>query len=146
MKIKLYRTNDSDNVINKQLEMIYEFNIRLKSDVDIVNPVIILNDKNKMNFNECNYCYLEDFNRYYFIRSIENRNNNLWALYLECDVLESFKDDILTSTAKITRNLRENEYIQTSLNVEVRKEIDIYKSDVELEKKPEIILSTISEV
>ena len=115
----------------------------MKKDVDITSPLIILNDKNTMNFKQCNYCYLEDFNRYYFIRSIESINNHVWRLQLECDVLESFKSDILNSVVEISRGLKEGEYFSTSTKVETIREIDIYKSDNTLMNEKNIILSTI---
>lgn len=143
MEMKLFETLDNENVINKTINLIYVLNIKMKNDVDLVQPTIILNDKNEMNFQLCNYCYLEDFNRYYFIRSIENINSNIWRLSLECDVLESFKDDILISDVEINRRMKQGEYYVQNSKVETVKTIDVYKSDVKLRNTKNIILSTI---
>lgn len=143
MEITLYNTLDNDNVINKDLTMIYSFSLKLKKDTDIVNPTILLNDKNSMDFTECNYCYLEDFNRYYFIRDIESINNNIWRLVLECDVLETYKDDILNSDVEINRKIKQGDFIEGDFKTQVIKEVDIYKSDVIMEDVSKIILSTI---
>lgn len=146
MQLKLYTTNDNENVINKDLELKYTIDIKLKSAVDMVEPEVILNDERTMKFYECNYAYIPDFNRYYFIRSIRIMNNHNWGLSLECDVLESFKDDILNSYVEINRPLKEGEYFTANVKVETVREIDIYKSDIKLNNEKNIILSTIGGV
>ena len=143
MEIVLYSTTDGENVINKDLDQKYRFNIKMKKDTDIITPTIILNDKSMMDFNSCNYCYIEEFNRYYFIRTVENLSNHIWALVMECDVLESFKNDILNSDAEINRRIKEGDYFSTNMKVETIREIDVYKSDVTLVNEKNIILSTI---
>lgn len=146
MQLKMYHMTDDDNVINKNMILKYPINIKIKSSIDIVNPIIILNDKGQYNFNEVNYCYIDDFIRYYFIRSVENKSNHLWQLNLECDVLESFKDDILNSYAQYTRSVQKGDYVEFNAITDVRKEIDIYDSDVTLESKKNIILTTMGGV
>lgn len=143
MEIVLYSTTDGENIINKDLDEKYRFNIKMKKDIDLITPTIILNDKGAMNFNSCNYCYIEEFNRYYFIRTVENLSNRIWALVMECDVLESFKNDILNSDAEINRRIKEGDYFSTNMKVETIREIDVYKSDVTLVNEKNIILSTI---
>ena len=143
MEIKLYSTLDNDNVINKDLTLKHTFNIKLKTDTDIITPVILVNDKGTMNFKECNYCYLSGFNRYYFIRTIDSMNNNVWGLHLECDVLESFKHEILNSYAEYKRIVKKGDYLQFNNVNDVRKEIEIYDSDVTLINEKNIIFSSI---
>lgn len=146
MEMKLYKTLDNENVINKELELKHSFNIKLKNTTDIVTPTIIINDKNNMNFTECNYCYLSDFNRYYFIRTIESMNNNLWGLHLECDVLESFKNDILNSHAEYEREIKKGDYLEVNNPTDVRKEIAIYESEISFDGEKNIVFSTIGGV
>lgn len=143
MELRLYKTMDSDNVINKTLILIHTINIKMKENVSITNPIIILSKIDNVNYFECNYCFLSEFNRYYFIREIEVLNNNNYRFILECDVLETFKDDILNSDVEIIRRLKNGEYYQTNLKTETIRDIDIYKSNVTLENKKCIILSTI---
>lgn len=143
MEIVLYSTTDGENIINKDLDEKYRFNIKMKKDIDLITPTIILNDKGIMDFNSCNYCYIEEFKRFYFIRTIENLANRIWGLQLECDVLESFKNDILNSDAEINRRIKDGDYFSTNMKIETIREIDIYKSDVTLINEKNIILSTI---
>lgn len=143
MELKLYSTSDNENVINKTLDLRYVINIKLKATTDIVTPDIVLNDEKNMDFKTCNYAYLSDFNRYYFIRTIKSMNNHTWHLSLECDVLESFKEDIFNSYVEITRPLKQGEYYTVGGKVQTIKEIDIFKSDTTLKSEHNIILSTI---
>ena len=146
MEMKLYQTLDSNNVINKDKTLKYTTNINLKDRTEIINPAIILNDKGTMNFKECNYCYLADFQRYYFIRSLDNVNSHIWSLSLECDVLESFKDDILNSSAEINRTIKNGDYVNVNDVTDLRKEIDIFESNQSFTEGKNIILSTIGGV
>lgn len=143
MELKLYETLDSENVINKNITLKYTINITLKKDTNINKPIIVLNDNGVMDFRNCNYCFIELFNRYYFIRSLENVNNNIWNLYLECDVLESFKTDILNSVGLVKRIIKEGDYQSINSEYDVRKQTDVYKSDITLDGEKSIILTSI---
>lgn len=146
MELKLYETLDGENVINKNIALKYTINITLKKDVDINKPIIILNDNEVMDFRTCNYCFIELFNRYYFIRSLESVNNNIWKLHLECDVIESFKTDILNSVGLVKRIIKEGDYQSINSEFDVRKQTKVYKSDVTLNGEKSIILTSIGGV
>lgn len=143
MELRLYNTLDSDNVINKTLTRIYTMNIKIKDTISITNPILILSKVDKLNYFECNYCFLSGLNRYYFIREIEVLNNNNYRFILECDVLESFKNDILNSYAEYKRKVKQGDYLQVNNINDVRKEIDIYESNVSLNGDKSIIFSSI---
>lgn len=145
MELKLYKTTDDDNVINKDLEFIKSININLKDDVDVSNPRIRL----KLNINDIksfNYAEIDSFNRKYFVRDIQNLNNAIWLVRLECDYIETFKDDILNSKASVTRNIGVGDYQDISQEFEVKRDVHIYESNVTLNKEKTMILSTISGV
>ena len=52
----------------------------------------------------CNYCYIELFNRYYYVNEIFVERNNLIRIELSCDVLMSFRNEIMKQTLLIDRN------------------------------------------
>lgn len=143
MELILYQTADNDNVINKNKEEIKRYNIVLKDPSDIIAPYIRLNEEKEDLGEIANYAYLVEFNRYYFIRSIANTSKDMWVLTLECDVLESFKEDILASQAEVVRPLRPNDYQATSVRTKVIEEIDTYESNVTISNEPSLVLSTI---
>lgn len=145
MELKLYKTNDDDNVIGKELTFLKSININLKDDVDVSNPRIRL----KLSVDDVknfNYAELETFGRKYFVRDIQNINNAIWLVRLECDYIETFKDDILNSKASVTRNIGVGDYQDISQEFEVKRDVHIYKSNVTLNKEKTMILSTISGV
>ena len=143
MELKLFHTLDNDNVINKTLTLIHTMRIKLKDTVSIVNPSLILSEVAGVNYFRCNYCYLSEFNRYYFIRDVEVMNTKNYKLQLEVDVLESFKNDILSSHAEIKRPLQKGDFVYINNIIDVRKEIDIYESATALINEKNVVLSTI---
>ena len=77
MNLTLYRINDDKNVINKTLGDGVTIPIMLKSDVNIVQPTLVLSDLEMYNFNNFNYCYIDVLNRFYFIDVVTIMNNRL---------------------------------------------------------------------
>lgn len=74
----------------------------LRDISDVINPSITFecaNDK----ILKSNYVYIPAFNRYYFINSITSMRTNLWRVNLHCDVLYSFRNDVLQIKAIIDR-------------------------------------------
>lgn len=84
--------------------------VELKDAVDLFSPVLILStdlftnaDESIKNPMEYNYCWIPDFNRYYFIKNwswIMGR----WECDCEVDVLATFKTEIGNTTAYVTRS------------------------------------------
>lgn len=127
MLLKLYNTNSETNRINKVLTDETEFDVRLKDKSSVVNPVLLLKSETYISFN---YAYIPKFQRYYFVDDISVYPNKMYILTLRCDVLTSFKDDILKSYARIIEQTNSNAYYDSNLKSEVRKEVDTYMSDV----------------
>lgn len=74
----------------------------LRDISDVINPSITFecaDDK----ILRSNYVYIPAFNRYYFINSITSVRTNLWRVNLHCDVLYSFRNDVLQIKAIIDR-------------------------------------------
>lgn len=125
MLIKLYDCTDSYNTINKTLTGEIERDIRLKDKVNIITPIITLKSSSIINKN---YCFIPSFNRYYFIQDVIIVNDNIQEIYLKCDVLESFKDDILNSEGVVSMSDADN-YLSNGATSEERKIIDIYEGE-----------------
>lgn len=99
MNIVLYVNNSEQNKINKSLSNPATFSGVLKEETSIINPVILMEVDNPYNYN---YAFIPGFNRYYFISNITSVNNKMWRISLKVDVLESFKNEILASSAIIS--------------------------------------------
>ena len=119
----LYSIDDNDNVINKNLGMGLNVPIHLKGDFDLVNPTVILNG----DFRQYNYAHIPDLNRYYFIERFEQLNLKMVQLYLKCDVLESYKSDILNSVARFKRGIKDGDY--HNINIEHSNKINVERFD-----------------
>lgn len=141
MEIKLYNTKDSNNTINKTLTDEVVFDITFKDTANVINPIVKINSEIPLLYN---YAYIENFGRYYFINNINVMPNKIYILSLECDVLESFKEDILNSKGVVSRRKDGNKYFNSGVsNSEVRKEVEIYRSELEVGLRDSTILVCI---
>lgn len=114
----------------------------LRSETDIVNPSILLEKSTFQQFTtgtltfnsiysdvnlsipgssehdifDYNYCYIETFKRYYFVVGIISVKEGLWEINLTCDVLMTYKDQILQQTAFIDRqeNIYDEEIVDSN--------------------------------
>lgn len=133
MDIILYKTNSANNVINKTLTETTPYSIKLKDITNLTHPVIMLHDATNTFFSKkFNYAYIQEFGRYYFIDDIKVGPNKVYTITLSCDVLESFKTDILASNATIISSKNGNNYINEGYTKEVRKDVKY----IEFEGKP----------
>ena len=99
MVITLYKNNSERNCVTKTLSNPRTLNGTLRQETSIKTPIItIAGDENTPFFN---YAYIEDFARYYFITDIKSIRNGVWEISFLCDVLMSFKNDILNAYAVI---------------------------------------------
>jgi hypothetical protein len=102
MIVKIYTNNSEKIALSKNLTELMTVSGVLREMTSIQNPTIILN-RNITDLINCNYVFIEDFNRYYYVNNITSVKQNLTQLDLSCDVLMSFKDDILKQTAIIKK-------------------------------------------
>lgn len=118
MIVKIYNNKSNKNIVNKKIEEVQEISFDFKDDSDITNPILIL-----QSYKSGNYCYIPDLNRYYYIDKIELMNGGYYKLYLEIDVLMSYKDEIINA----------DWYSVNGVNVTIPNEID-YNSLVDYEQ------------
>ncbi len=145
MQFILYKLKSADNVINKTIVEPLTMEINLRRGVDIVSPVLRIEYATGDSPNKYNYCHIPDLGRFYFIRDIQSITLNVWELHLECDVLESYKAEILASNARYNRNLRTGDYQTANLDVGVRSETTIIESDKGLDVGKTLVMTTIGE-
>ena len=83
-------------------------NVQLKEETSVTAPSLIFNPNSSgmptpFTPSLFTYCYIQNFNRYYFIRDWQYING-LWVCFLKCDVLASFKTEIGALSAYVTRS------------------------------------------
>lgn len=103
MTIILYNNQSENNKIGKTLTELKTYNGTLKGQSSILSPVFTIKDSLSDSELKANYCYIEEFGRYYFIRDITNIRTDLWQFTLFVDVLETYKTEILENTGIIAR-------------------------------------------
>lgn len=106
MNIVLYKNASDNNTIGKSLSGALTLSGALRDESSVISPSFRLTSAS--NIAQYNYAYIESFGRYYFIKEITVERTGVWTLDLECDVLESFKSEILSLEATLLR--QENEY------------------------------------
>lgn len=136
MKLELYSTHDSYNTINKELSLIKEIEIRLKANIDLYNPSLIMSKQEF--YNNVNYAKLLD--RYYFVEIQNHPNNNFILLNLHEDVLQTYANNILNSSQDIIKKSAAGNIKQTNVSPETISRY--YDSNVKIEQGSSIIMVT----
>ena len=109
-------------------------------NVEMLNPVLILS-KSQNNEN-ANYIFIQDFNRFYFIKNKEIKQAGIIILHCAIDVLMSHKNSILNCPITCLRNenVGINEVIDTKLpiltNTEEIKQIPVENENFAFSTNP----------
>lgn len=101
MNITLYVNSDDNRKLNKNLTSAYDVSAVIYDDCSIIRPVLKI--KYFAGLASYNYLYIADYNRYYFINDITLSPANIAFIKCSCDVLMSFKNEILSTYQTITR-------------------------------------------
>ena len=142
MDITLYINNSEKNKIGKNITNDFSLSGSLRDATNIINPVILIELNEISNYN---YCYIPNFNRYYFITDITVIRTGLFAISLMVDVLESFKTDIKNLSVILlnTQNVGTNNYLPSPVfRNNVKSKTDIINFPSGLNDSGEFILIT----
>ena len=125
MKIILYSMTSDKRKIGKTKARLFELdNVVLKDDTSVVNPTFVFNRKKPQqnellpNYFNCNYIYSYGTKRYYFVNDIRMLNGSELEFICVEDVLETYRNEILSLTTLIER--QENLYSPYILDNELR--------------------------
>lgn len=103
MKISFYKNISEQNKVDKTLIFVNEYDgCGAKMPLSITTPTFTINDT-QFNLN-CNYIYVEDLDRYYFITNMTAVNNGIWEIECHIDVLHTYSQQIKNQYAVIERN------------------------------------------
>lgn len=100
--INMMRNDDPYNKISKNPVSIRQLTGELKDEASIVDPVILIEHRGTLT--DCNYAYIPEFQRYYYITNITAVRTNLWRVSMHCDVLKTFSEGILGSPCIVARS------------------------------------------
>ena len=111
MEVKFSYNKSDERQIFKTLVDGVTLEGTLRDASSIISPTIMFTSEEVMRYN---YCYIPEWQRYYFVKDIQSYRNNLYVVYLECDVLMSFKNDIANFQVVVDKQTMEengDEYI-----------------------------------
>lgn len=109
MQIDLFTCIAERNRVNKSDFISNRFTLQgtLKNQTSVTNITVEIEKSNPVIYGY-NYMYIDEFQRWYFIDDIINISANRWIIKASVDVLMSFKNDILSTSAVIDK--AENEF------------------------------------
>ncbi len=113
MTIKFYNNLSDKIVVDKNITQIgQDMSGTLRENCSIIDPVIKVEGIVGANLTSCNYAYITEFGRYYYITNIICVGN-LFEVHMHVDVLMSYRGDIRTNSAVVSRQEKQyNLYLQ----------------------------------
>lgn len=127
--INLYKNSAEPNKVDKTAELSTVGTISgvLRQECSLINPEIIIQYDKPPDFN---YCYIANFGRYYYVENIVSMRQNLWRVRLRCDVLMTYKTQILNLTARIARQQYTYSYRQIDSEIPFTNDPEITVQDI----------------
>lgn len=127
MIIQFYTTTNTSNKLNKTLIEVYSADFHTRDDIDLLSPTIITAQNSLLT--GCNYAYIPEFNRYYFISNIVANTTNTVTISLTVDTLYTYKDIINKALVIANRNTTKyNRYLSDSKQPVMQNTIIQYKA------------------
>lgn len=114
--VNFMRCESPNNQISKTIVSVKQLDCDLKHEVSLTDPILIVHG---LDIGEINYCYIPNFNRYYYIENITTRNADCCEVRCHVDVLMSHATGIRSSSGIVIRNANLwNGYYQDKLPLE----------------------------
>ena len=106
--VSLYNQANDKRVVSKTLgTAIFTTSAAVARDAfDVRNGQITI--ATSTDITKCNYCYISDLGRYYYITDIQILRNEVYVLTLRCDVLMTFASGIRALSGTVDR--QQNKY------------------------------------
>ena len=136
MKLELYKSSSSYNVINKELSLLTTLTIHLKQNANLLHTQIIIHNNDQLK--ELNYAKMLD--RSYFVQVQTLNNNKFLLLTLDEDVLETYKKEILASSQDVIEKSSAGNVKQKNVSPETISKT--FNSDVKIDNGSSIIMVT----
>lgn len=127
--INLYKNSAEPNKVDKTADLSTVGTISgvLRQECSLINPEIIIQYDKPPDFN---YCYIANFGRYYYVENIVSMRQNLWRVRLRCDVLMTYKTQILNLNARIARQQYTYSYRQIDSEIPFTNDPEITVQDI----------------
>ena len=113
IKIKTFIYDGKPNAVNKTLQENEEYTGVLNATFNVLTPVVRFRTRTPVSFN---YVYIESLNRYYFVSEL-NQDGDICTVRLRVDVLQTYKEKILASSATLTKGNNINKFVSNRTNI-----------------------------
>lgn len=107
--LELYKVTNQTNEITKTLQNPIVINGVFRSEIDAIDVIVEI-ESSTFDFN---YVYIMNLGKYYFLQNLVHVNAKIIRMQLHCDVLMTYKQDILASYGLLTQGNNTNMYYPT---------------------------------
>ena len=116
--LELYKVTNQPNELTKTLNNAVVVNGSFRSEIDSMNVIVEI-ESDTYDFN---YVHIQSLNKYYFLQNLVHVNAKIIRMQLHCDVLMTYKTDILASYGLVIQGGTINPYY-SSIESETRQAI-----------------------
>ena len=104
MQVTLYHTSDDRKKVTKTLTSISTMTAQATAQCSVLTPRLVLSGDNVVNAINANYCYIDTFARYYFIK--EHITDTASRIIIDCeyDPLMSYASQLRATNQLVTRS------------------------------------------
>lgn len=103
MTFTLMSNNSEREALTKSLTTLETLTGSLRNQSSIIDPVIEVTGIASATVTSCNYAYIPEFGRYYFVKNIISIRTNVWVIQCHVDVLKTYATQIKAQTAVVRR-------------------------------------------
>ena len=137
--LELYKVTNQPNELTKTLNNAVIVNGSFRSEIDSMDVIVEI-ESNTYDFN---YVYIPSLNKYYFLQNLVHVNAKIIRMQLHCDVLMTYKDDILASYGLVIQGGTINPYY-SSIESESRQTIRRFAFPYKFNNNGNYVLVTIT--
>ena len=137
--LELYKVTNQPNELTKTLNNGVIVNGSFRSEIDSMDVIVEI----ESNTYEFNYVYIPSLNKYYFLQNLVHVNAKIIRMQLHCDVLMTYKTDILASYGLVIQGGTINPYY-SSIESESRQAIRRFAFPYKFNNNGNYVLVTIT--
>lgn len=137
--LELYKVTNQPNELTKTLNNAVVVNGSFRSEIDSMDIIVEI----ETNTYEFNYIHIPSLNKYYFLQNIVRVNAKIIRMQLHCDVLMTYKTDILASYGLVIQGGTINPYY-SSIESESRQSIRRFAFPYKFNNNGNYVLVTIT--
>ena len=137
--LELYKVTNQPNELTKTLNNAVIVNGSFRSEIDSMDVIVEI----EANTYDFNYIHIPSLNKYYFLQNLVHVNAKVIRMLLHCDVLMTYKTDILASYGLVIQGGTINPYY-SSIDSDSRQSIRRFAFPYKFNNNGNYVLVTIT--